>query len=146
MKNLYEKVYREFGFNELNEWGLYMDRTKGKLIPNSSTKPVQSILKHGQMIYLLKNRHDEAQSLANVDQISQAYVEEDEIDKYLSKLDGKIERKRDAQLCHHGAQGRCINCTPIEPFDQEYLANHDPPIKYMSFHAYIRKLQSGVDK
>jgi nuclear protein localization family protein 4 len=39
-----------------------------------------------------------------------------------------------------------MHCTSIEPFDLEYLKNHDPPIKYMSFHAYLKKLKSGVDK
>jgi nuclear protein localization family protein 4 len=73
-------------------------------------------------------------------------VKEDEIDVILSKESGTIERQRDAQLCHHGPQGKCVHCLPIDPFDADYLKSRDPPIKYLSFHAYLRKLQSGVDK
>ena len=48
--------------------------------------------------------------------------------------------------CHHGPQGKCINCMPIEPYDIDYLTKRDPPIKFISFNAYIKKLQSGIDK
>jgi hypothetical protein len=44
--------------------------------------------------------------------------------------------------CHHNKHGKCLHCIPIEPYDEEYLKNHSPPIKHMSFQAYIRKLQS----
>jgi nuclear protein localization family protein 4 len=93
------------------------------------------------MIYLLKTQHTEMETSQ-----SSTNIVEDELDQFLNKLDGKIERQRDEQLCHHGGNSRCINCTPVEPFDLEYLASRDPPIKFMSFHAYIKKLQSGADK
>uniref|UniRef100_A0A672KS94 Nuclear protein localization protein 4 homolog n=1 Tax=Sinocyclocheilus grahami TaxID=75366 RepID=A0A672KS94_SINGR len=32
------------------------------------------------------------------------------------------------------------------PFDEDYLNHLDPPVKHMSFHAYIRKLTGGADK
>ncbi|KAG7269090.1 hypothetical protein CRUP_004359 [Coryphaenoides rupestris] len=73
-------------------------------------------------------------------------VQEDQIDQYLAKQDGKIYRNRDAQLCRHGALGKCVHCVPLEPFDEDYLNHLDPPVKHMSFHAYIRKLTGGADK
>ncbi|XP_056433470.1 nuclear protein localization protein 4 homolog [Gadus chalcogrammus] len=73
-------------------------------------------------------------------------VQEDSIDQYLAKQDGKIYRNRDAQLCRHGALGKCVHCVPLEPFDEDYLNHLDPPVKQMSFHAYIRKLTGGADK
>lgn len=33
-----------------------------------------------------------------------------------------------------------------QPFDEDYLNHLDPPVKHMSFHAYIRKLTGGADK
>jgi hypothetical protein len=45
--------------------------------------------------------------------------------------------------CHHNVHGKCIHCIPIEPYDEEFLKNRNPPIKHMSFRAYIRKLQSS---
>jgi nuclear protein localization family protein 4 len=149
LKNLYDKVFKEFSIEiDSSEWELFLDRDRGKLIPKVGSKMVKSILKHGDMIYLLKSKHDEMEHEDSTpSQESKVFTqEEDEVDSFLRKFDGKIERKRDAQLCHHGDNSKCINCTPIEPFDLDYLASRDPPIKFMSFHAYIKKLQSGADK
>lgn len=46
--------------------------------------------------------------------------------------------------CRHNSNGCCVHCSPIEPFDENYLK--EQKIKHMSFHAYIRKLTSGVDR
>ena len=46
--------------------------------------------------------------------------------------------------CHHNIHGKCLHCIPIEPYDEEFLKNRNPPIKHMSFRAYIRKLQSAA--
>lgn len=73
-------------------------------------------------------------------------IVEDEVDQFLSKLDGKIPREKNEQLCRHGDQGKCLHCVPYEPFDEEYLANVNPPIKFLSFHSYIRKRTGGLDK
>lgn len=48
--------------------------------------------------------------------------------------------------CRHGSGNRCINCTPLQPWDEAVLGRHDPPIKFMSFHTYLRKLHSGADQ
>ena len=44
--------------------------------------------------------------------------------------------------CHHNKHGKCLHCIPVEPYDEEYLKNHSPPIKHMSFQAYIRQLRN----
>lgn len=71
-------------------------------------------------------------------------VVEDDIDEQLWKLDGKIQRKRDEKLCRHGANGCCVHCSPLEPFDEIYLKEQN--IKHLSFHSYLRKLTAGVDR
>lgn len=76
----------------------------------------------------------------------QSDVTEDDVDQALWTQDGSIQRPKDERLCKHGASGKCIYCIPIEPFDESYLQSRDPPIKHMSFHAYIRKLTSGANK
>lgn len=43
--------------------------------------------------------------------------------------------------CNHNANGRCVHCSPLEPWDEDYLKEHN--IKHMSFHAYLRKMTSG---
>lgn len=80
------------------------------------------------------------------EQTSNGNVIEDEIDNILSKLDGKIYRQKNDQLCRHGPQGKCLHCVPLEPYDEEYLSTLKPPIKFLSFHSYLRKLTGGVDK
>ena len=34
----------------------------------------------------------------------------------------------------------------LQPYDETYLKSADPPIKFLSFHSYLRKLMGGVDK
>lgn len=85
-----------------------------------------------------------------MDNVTQAPTEvvcvEDEIDLVLDKQDGLIHRQKDELLCHHGAQGKCINCVPLESYDMGYLSSQDPPIKFLSFHGYLKSRKSGIDK
>lgn len=41
---------------------------------------------------------------------------------------------------------RLIVFIVCQPFDEDYLNHLDPPVKHMSFHAYLRKLTGGADK
>lgn len=68
----------------------------------------------------------------------------DPIDEYLSKQSGLIQLPPEKTSCKHRGKERCINCLPIQPFDQSYL--QEQKIKHMSFHAYLRKLTQGVNK
>jgi len=71
---------------------------------------------------------------------------EDEIDVILSNTSGLINRKRHPQLCRHGDLGKCLHCSPLEPYDEEYLKSLDPPAKHLSFHAYLKRMKSGASK
>lgn len=68
----------------------------------------------------------------------------DPVDDYLSKQSGLIQLPPEKTSCKHRGKERCINCLPIQPFDQNYLT--EQKIKHMSFHAYLRKLTQGVNK
>uniref|UniRef100_A0A2A4JP23 Nuclear protein localization protein 4 homolog n=1 Tax=Heliothis virescens TaxID=7102 RepID=A0A2A4JP23_HELVI len=68
-------------------------------------------------------------------------VEEDEVDLQLYRMSGNIQRQRDEKLCRHNSKGCCVHCSPLEPWDEGYLKEHN--IKHMSFHAYLRKITSG---
>jgi len=70
----------------------------------------------------------------------------DQVDQVLSKQNGQIVRQRDPQLCRHGPHQKCLHCVPLEPYDEAYLKSCDPPIKFTSFHAHLRKLTGGVTK
>ncbi|KAA0187276.1 hypothetical protein HAZT_HAZT001750 [Hyalella azteca] len=76
--------------------------------------------------------------------VNKALVVEDAVDQQLVKLDGRIPGKRNPLLCHHKGNSKCIHCTDIDPWDENYLKENN--IKHMSFHTYIRRLKSGVDK
>ncbi|XP_077406908.1 nuclear protein localization protein 4 homolog isoform X2 [Vanacampus margaritifer] len=165
-----KKVAKEFGFNS-NRFSLYLNRNKtGEILSQNKSLSLLKI-KHGDMLFLFPSSSPAASSstevmdtaaphssssLPSASSSSSSFllprpqpapqIQEDDIDQFLTKQDGKIYRNRDAQLCRHGALGKCVHCVPLEPFDEDYLNHLDPPVKHMSFHAYLRKLTGGADK
>lgn len=138
---MYEKIYKEFEIDESNraEWALFSDRNKIHRITNTKNTKAVDVIAHGEMLFLF-------QTSASVQNETTEKIEEDEVDIELAKQDGRINRGKDPQLCHHGPSGKCIHCVPAEPYDLEYLKSINPSIKYISFHAYLKKLQGGIDK
>ena len=61
----------------------------------------------------------------------------------LDKQQGPIPRKR-SSLCRHGDSGMCEYCSPLPPWDQQYLAEHK--IKHKSFHAHLNELNQSANK
>ncbi|XP_034487130.1 nuclear protein localization protein 4 homolog isoform X1 [Drosophila innubila] len=159
LKQLYDIVQ-----NSLNAdgFGLFLERNFATELHASVSKLVGTSLKHGDMVYLKQiagtsSRRASTTAMENLafnsvtkqsgDKISNARpsnnIIEDEVDQQLFKSDGTIKRERDTKLCHHNANGRCVHCSPLEPYDESYLKEHN--IKHLSFHSYIRKQTSGMD-
>lgn len=46
--------------------------------------------------------------------------------------------------CRHNNNSRCVHCSALEPYDENYLK--EQKIKHLSFHSYLRKMTSGVDR
>ncbi|XP_046855842.1 nuclear protein localization protein 4 homolog isoform X2 [Xenia sp. Carnegie-2017] len=163
VRRFLEKIREEFQLSA-NTWNLYLDRGKNKKIPKSSKQPLTSLnLRHGDMVYLdeavptksngVETLHHEMNgkdiamngTITSRNEITDS-VKEDPIDIFLSKQDGLIHRDKDPQLCHHGPKSKCVHCFPLEPYDETYLKNREPPIKHLSFHAYLKKLTQGQTK
>lgn len=161
---LYEAVYDLFDLNSFT-FALYKERNRKDEIISSRTKTVKELgLKHGDMIYLspvngavlFPNNSNNTPSGEPVDDGAlpstslsgnnnfNSSIKEDAVDLQLYKVDGKIERKRDEKLCRHNSNSRCVHCSALEPYDEAYLREHN--IKHMSFHSYLRKMTSGVDR
>lgn len=67
------------------------------------------------------------------------------VDDLLEKQDGKIKRQLTAlQQRKFGARGMGEDSLPVDPWDEEYLA--EQKIKHMSYHAYVKKLNSQANK
>lgn len=112
-------------------------------------------LKHGDIVYLSFKKPEsctengqppakQENATNNVENhVTFNPVELDEVDKILIKQDGLIEKQKD-KFCRHGANAKCVHCTPIEPYDEGYMKGHN--IKHASFHSYLRKMKHGIDK
>lgn len=165
LRDLYEAVFKAFGLNDYG-FAIFKERNFTKELASSRSQTVSACnLKHGDMLYMkFISGSSQKSSAALPDAISdqpkqiaisqsstdlkQNYknneLEEDEVDLILSKMDGRIQRSRDNKLCRHNSNGCCVHCSALEPYDENYLKEHN--IKHLSFHSYLRKQMSGIDR
>lgn len=122
----------------------------------------QSNLKHGDLVYLEQlinetrkdvnvgastsksnSENDLSRNSTNgIKQLpSMSTLKEDDVDLDLRKETGLINRNQDPTMCKHGNNAKCINCMPLEPFDESYLKENN--IKHLSFHSYLKKQTAG---
>lgn len=116
--------------------------TSKPALETSSGRLNGQVIKPGENVSLIPktSEEDEVRKVANPWET----VVQDPVDNQLEKLDGKIPRGRDAKMCKHGAKGMCDYCMPLEPYDAGYLA--EKKIKHLSFHSYLRKINSATNK
>ncbi|CAK9299586.1 unnamed protein product [Gordionus sp. m RMFG-2023] len=162
--NLINQVKAEFNLLNNEEFHLYLDQNRSHEISTRSRSTLNTYkLNNGDMLFIdIKNKvppiqdnkiddvhalqnREETPKIEKKEQVANKYKDrkEDEIDLRLWVMDGKIKRKPDPKYCHHPKNSKCVHCTQLEPYDENYMKNHIPPIKYMSFHSYLRKLMAG---
>ncbi|XP_030035651.1 nuclear protein localization protein 4 homolog [Manduca sexta] len=165
---LFERIYEALGLSSF-AFTLHKDRQRKEEIPSSKSQRLRDYgLQHGDMLYLNpingavlfdqpstsaeankpfgEPAKPEAGPSSSQDKAIPATGQrsatcvEDDIDLELYKTSGSIQRQRDEKLCRHNSKGCCVHCSPLEPWDEGYLKEHN--IKHMSFHAYLRKITS----
>jgi nuclear protein localization protein 4 homolog len=139
---------------------LFLDYKEQSSVSNGHSKPESDPLRpfassnklNGTAIQPLEDIPLEApvlptQSLLSPTQIIKNpwdVITQSPLDDKLDKKDGKIPRQRDQKMCKHGARGMCDYCMPLEPFSATYL--EEKKIKHLSFHSYLRKINSATNK
>ncbi|XP_017782702.1 PREDICTED: nuclear protein localization protein 4 homolog [Nicrophorus vespilloides] len=169
---LFEKVHNAFDLSSF-AFALHKEKNqKREIISSKSRTLMSSGLQHGDMIYLSSldgttifaepstsnnnvSNAGEPEVIAsgsgmasrgkiNSVSLNKVAVKEDDVDVQLLKVDGKIFRKKDDKLCRHNSNSRCFHCSALEPYDEAYL--REQKINHLSFHSYLRKMTSGVDR
>uniref|UniRef100_A0A673HY04 Nuclear protein localization protein 4 homolog n=1 Tax=Sinocyclocheilus rhinocerous TaxID=307959 RepID=A0A673HY04_9TELE len=119
-----KKVAKEFGFSS-NGFSIYLNRNKtGEILSQNKTLSLLKI-KHGDMLFLFPS--SAGPSSENMDTAQPHTSSSYPSFPSSSSSSSSLSRSH-------------------SPFDEDYLNHLDPPVKHMSFHAYIRKLTGGADK
>jgi hypothetical protein len=128
-------------------YSLHEDQNPNSKTVGLSTRNLLSKYPNGKMFYLFRLKNAAAMEQDEPMQAVEAVASGQElgmdaIDVELSEDKGKIERGRDEKLCRHNDNSRCIHCSPLEPYHEAYLKEHN--IKHLSFHSYIKKMSSSA--
>lgn len=99
-------------------------------------------VKHGDILVLEVEKTEEEHREAQEEVRRLQALELDAVDVALATKDGRVSRQR-SELCRHPTTGSCLHCTALEPYDEAVLNASDPPIKFLSFQSYLRKLEHG---
>lgn len=149
---LHQKVAKTFGLVDASSWKMFRDRGCQDQVPSSCNSLDGCGFRHGDMIYMqlidnnLGSIGESSQLSTSTNQIIAKSnssivknVKEEEIDILLWKEDGRIKRGEPSSSGIFK-----MDHLSIEPWDEEYLKEKE--IKFLSFHAYMRKQRSGPDK
>ena len=145
-EELYKTVQTVFGLSSC-QFSLYKKQNKTFPVESSRTKTVKGEkLAHGDRLFMFPKSQNlfgnsSTSSSSQTSSKVPSVVVEDDIDKELSKLDGKIPKENKGKP---SSLMRTTDDLPYDPYDEEYLQQHN--IKFMSFHSYIRKLSAGMSK
>lgn len=142
-------------FPNANPQQLYVSNTqneKGTLAADLAGKTVADLqLRNGDMLFLTYELNEAApaanpptQSQGSVaiatdliPQVQSTQLPQLAVDEALDKQDGLIQRTK-STFCRHGDKGMCEYCSPLPPWDKDYLKEHG--IKHKSFHAHVKEL------
>ena len=122
---------------------VYRDLKDKNPIGTHKTRKSLNFLKlsHGDMLYIKTQTDDRSFAVSPTESSVPGKFDLDIVDKKLSTCDGLISRSRNLQLCNHNDMGRCVHCSPLEPYDEDYLKENK--IKHLSFYSYLKKRRSG---
>lgn len=127
--------------------------TQGKHTSELRKQLIEQLdLHHGDLLFISHDRSSEvttsAQTLAHSTNGATISIKPETVslirkvtqlpvDDILELTDGSIPRGK-LSMCRHGDKGMCEYCSPLPPWDKNYL--EEKKIKHKSFHAYLKEL------
>ncbi|KAL7672555.1 hypothetical protein ACOME3_007440 [Neoechinorhynchus agilis] len=121
---------------------LYLDSMCTTPLDGSATEtPVSFLFSNGDLVYTRPYVISSSSPIIRPSQTKLPPPEpEDDLDRQLESMD--IEQTVPTISCpFHSSSGKCSHCAGKDVLGEDYLMSHDPPIKHLSFYAYLRKLR-----
>lgn len=152
------QVQSQFELSSDNFYISDAPNTKGKHSSELSNQLIEQLnLKHGDLLFITyEESNDSKLSHSTVATPSTSAtvliqptsipsqktpkVDQLPVDDELDKADGSILRKK-SSMCRHGDKGMCEYCSPLPPWDKNYLEENK--IKHKSFHAHLKEINES---
>lgn len=147
------QVRAQFGLPDTELYLSDAPNTKGKLSLDFEHQMIKDLdLKHGDIVFVSYEDKESSQSVPiatvplQLSVIASTQIQnvqparQLDVDNTLEKLNGSIIRKK-SSMCRHGDKGMCEYCSPLPPWDKNYLEENK--IKHKSFHSHLKEINEG---
>lgn len=107
----------------------------------SNHTPSEMGFRNGEMLFLQYEPSKNESSFVPIE--NNTKIDELPVDRELDQEKGLIKRNR-STFCKHNDKGMCEYCSPLPPWDKDYLIANN--IKHQSFYSHLKKLNELTNK